>query len=74
MFGIDSGLDQRLHLLPNLRITFNFNVSPHKNAVVPRILFALDRIGFVIEAEISDDLGVGRIGGADLTSAMHESI
>jgi hypothetical protein len=65
-----SRTDQGFHLIPNPGITLNFDVRPHEDTVVPWVLPAVDRIRFVIEAEISDDVGALRIGSADLGFAV----
>ncbi len=59
-------MDQGFHLSPNPGITLNFGVRLHEDAVPPGILFAVDRIRFVVEAEISEDVSACGIGGADL--------
>jgi hypothetical protein len=49
-------------------------VKLHEDTVVPRVLLALDGIGFVVEAKIAEDLGTVGIGGYDLRFAVHEAI
>ena len=61
-----SRTDQGFHLSPNLGITLNFSVRLHEDTVVPGILLAVDRMCFVLEVEISDDVRACRISGADL--------
>lgn|SRR5579863_7205926 len=67
-------MDQKFHLSPNLGITLNLRVSLHKDTVVPGVLPAVDRIPFVVEAEISDDMRAYRIGSADLGFAVQKAV
>src|ERR1700733_1158897 len=67
-------MDQGFHLSPNLGITLNLDVSLHENTLVPRVLLAVDRIRFVVEAEISDDMRACRIGCADLGFAVQKAV
>jgi len=67
-------MDQGFHLSPNLGITLNFSVRLHEDTVVPGILLALDRIHFVVEAEISDDVRACRVGSADAGLTVQKAI
>jgi len=67
-------MDQGFHLSPNLGITLNLGVSLHEDTVVPGVLPAFDRIPFVLEAKISDDVRACGIGSADLGFAVQKAI
>src|SRR5579864_2421969 len=67
-------MDQGLHLSPNLGITLNLGMSLHEDTVIPGVLPAVDRIPFVVEAEISDDVRACGIGGVDLGLAVQKAI
>lgn len=67
-------MDQGFYLSPNLWITLNFGVRLHEETVIPRVVFAVDGIRFVVKAEISDDVRVCRIGSADPRLAVHKAV
>src|SRR5580692_6545002 len=46
----------------------------HEDTVVPWIFLAVDRIRFVVKAEISDDVRAGGISRADLGFAVQKTI
>src|SRR5712672_2574900 len=66
--------DQRLHLIPDLRITFNLDVSLHDNPVVPGISRAVVWSRLIAESKITEDLRAGRIGGANYRCAVKKAV
>ena len=67
-------MDQGFHLRPNLGIALDLGMRLHEDAVISWIPFAVDRIRFVVEAKISDDVRACRIGSADLGLAMEKPL
>lgn len=67
-------MDQGFHLRPNFGIALDLGVSLHEKTVVPGVLLAVERIPFVIGAEISDDMRARRIGSADLGFAVQKAV
>ena len=73
-FGRQLRIDQRLYLIPYFRITLNFRVRFHQHPIEPGIAFAADRVRFIVVSKVSHNLRTGRIGSANCTLAMHDSI
>lgn len=67
--------DQRLHVIPNLRIAFYLGVRFGEVAVPPRIVFvAIHWVGCVIETKVSDNVRAGRICRVNFGASMRGSI
>jgi hypothetical protein len=59
---------------PNARITFDFGVRRREDTIIPGILIAFDRIGFIVGSKISNNSRVCRIGSTNFGLAVEKSI
>src|ERR1700737_2077283 len=67
-------IDQGFHLAPNFWIAFDFGVGSDQDPVAPGISVAANRICFIVESVIANDLGPCRIGSANPGPPVHNSV
>ena len=61
-------------MVPDVGVTFNFDMGRHEESVVPGIPLTADGVVLVLDSDVSDDLGACRVGGANIGLTVNKPL